>query len=87
MRFPGTSIGLHTLERNDRGVHAYAADTLARRAITPMNERKHVYGVTQENGRDAHWPENTKKRVTLHMNCESYSVVIYYKLGCKLITI
>jgi len=27
-------------------------DTLARRAITP-NERKHVYELTQENGRDA----------------------------------
>lgn len=52
-RFPGISIGLHTLERNDRDVRAYTADTLARCAITPMNERKHVYGVTQENGRDA----------------------------------
>lgn len=52
-----------------------------------MNERKHVYGLTQENGRDARWPENTKKRVTFHMNWESYSIVVCYKLSCKLIII
>lgn len=53
MRFPGTSPGVHALERNDV-VRLDAVDTLAEMCnYSNANERKHVYGLTQENGRDA----------------------------------